>query len=146
MWFWVQNAPAQTKYPQVEEITVYGSTILLGAGGSTLLVTSLSMVADLIGSTVVRTCRSNLTVMHVPCSVFLCGGLIFAVFTMERIRENNVCKSLPRMCVHGAGVHLCCKNNTFIYHHKIYPLYSSTYVYTNIFLIPAVSAVAVIGS
>ena len=28
---------------------VYGATILLGIGGSTLLVTSLSMVADLIG-------------------------------------------------------------------------------------------------
>ena len=28
---------------------IYGATILLGIGGSTLLVTSLSMVADLIG-------------------------------------------------------------------------------------------------
>jgi Na+/melibiose symporter-like transporter len=52
MWFWLQESPADTKYPHVEEITVYGSTILLGAGGSTLLVTSLSMVADLIGPTV----------------------------------------------------------------------------------------------
>ena len=53
MWFWLQEQPTETKYPHVEEITVYGSTILLGAGGSTLLVTSLSMVADLIGTTVV---------------------------------------------------------------------------------------------
>ena len=34
-------------------ILLYGSTVLIGAGGSTLLVTSLSMVADLIGCTVV---------------------------------------------------------------------------------------------
>ena len=53
MWFWVQEPPSETDHPQVEAITVYGSTILLGAGGSTLLVTSLSMVADLIGATVV---------------------------------------------------------------------------------------------
>jgi Na+/melibiose symporter-like transporter len=52
VWFWMQEAPAQTEHPQVEQITVYGSTVLLGAGGSTLLVTSLSMVADLIGPTV----------------------------------------------------------------------------------------------
>ena len=55
IWFWVQEAPSETEHPHVEQITVYGSTILLGAGGSTLLVTSLSMVADLIGSTVVHT-------------------------------------------------------------------------------------------
>lgn len=48
----MQSPPYETEHPKVEEITVYGSTILLGAGGSTLLVTSLSMVADLIGSTV----------------------------------------------------------------------------------------------
>ena len=55
IWFWVQEAPSETEHPHVEQITVYGSTVLLGAGGSTLLVTSLSMVADLIGSTVVHT-------------------------------------------------------------------------------------------
>ena len=38
----------------MEAIIVYGSCIFLGAGGSTLLVTSLSMVADLIGCTTVR--------------------------------------------------------------------------------------------
>ena len=51
IWFWVQDEPSNA----VERVTVYGSTVLLGAGGSTLLVTSLSMVADLIGNTVVRT-------------------------------------------------------------------------------------------
>ena len=34
-------------------VLLYGSTVLIGAGGSTLLVTSLSMVADLIGCAVV---------------------------------------------------------------------------------------------
>ena len=54
MWFWQQPAPSDTAHPDVEAVTVYGSTILLGVGSSTLLVTSLSMVADLIGATVVR--------------------------------------------------------------------------------------------
>jgi len=47
LWFWQQPEPQTT----AESVIVYGSTILLGAGGSTLLVTSLSMVADLIGCT-----------------------------------------------------------------------------------------------
>ena len=49
LWFWQQPEPQST----AEGIIIYGATILLGAGGSTLLVTSLSMVADLIGCTTV---------------------------------------------------------------------------------------------
>ena len=50
IWFWVQAPPTDLTM----NILLYGSTVLIGAGGSTLLVTSLSMVADLIGCTVVR--------------------------------------------------------------------------------------------
>ena len=57
IWFWF--IPSSTN-PQGEGPTignvVYGAAILLGAGASTLLVTSLSMVADLIGCTVVCVC------------------------------------------------------------------------------------------
>ena len=35
-------------------VVVYGSTVLVGAGGATILVTSLSMVADLIDCATVR--------------------------------------------------------------------------------------------
>ncbi len=51
IWFWVQDPPHKN---MAMNILLYGSTVLIGAGGSTLLVTSLSMVADLIGCTVVR--------------------------------------------------------------------------------------------
>jgi hypothetical protein len=50
IWFWVQDPPHEN---MAMNILLYGSTVLIGAGGSTLLVTSLSMVADLIGCTVV---------------------------------------------------------------------------------------------
>ena len=49
IWFWMQDPPHSTAM----NIVLYGSTVLIGAGGSTLLVTSLSMVADLIGCAVV---------------------------------------------------------------------------------------------
>ncbi len=49
MWFWLQGIPQNT----VEEVFLYGSTVLVGGGGATILVTSLSMVADLIGPAVV---------------------------------------------------------------------------------------------
>ena len=37
-------------------VLVYGATVLIGGGGATILVTSLSMVADLIGAAVVSAC------------------------------------------------------------------------------------------
>ena len=37
-------------------VVVYGATFLVGAGGATVLVTSLSMVADLIGGATVSPC------------------------------------------------------------------------------------------
>ena len=49
IWFWVQDPPQGVAM----NIILYGSTVLIGAGGSTLLVTSLSMVADLIDCAVV---------------------------------------------------------------------------------------------
>ena len=76
LWFWMQEAPAQTEHPQVEQITVYGSTVLLGAGGSTVLVTSLSMVADLIGPTVV-------------CMLSLCTIKVLARSLSERANSGN---------------------------------------------------------
>ena len=51
--------------------------------------------------------------MNYRCTVYrivgiFSGGLIFAFFMMERIRENYARECLPcmRMCVCGAGMHL----------------------------------------
>ena len=44
----------------------YGAAVLLGIGGSTLLVTALTMLADLIGQNVVS--WFNLLVMWLKCS------------------------------------------------------------------------------
>ena len=40
--------------PKGQLLETYGVSVLLGAGGSTLLVTALTMLADLIGENVVR--------------------------------------------------------------------------------------------
>ena len=50
-WFWIQSLP-EGNAPATAN-SIYGATAFLGAGGSTLLVTSLSMVSDLIDCTVV---------------------------------------------------------------------------------------------
>ena len=55
LWFYNQPSP-DTLYHTKAENAIYGATLLLGAGATTLLVTSLSMVADLIGCTVVCMC------------------------------------------------------------------------------------------
>ncbi len=48
LWFW-----GTQKTDSFDGYTVYGGMILVGAGGATVLVTSLSMVADLIGTSTV---------------------------------------------------------------------------------------------
>ena len=53
MWFWVTEPPGDNL---AANILVYGATVLIGGGGATILVTSLSMVADLIGAAVVSVC------------------------------------------------------------------------------------------
>ena len=68
----MQEPPSQTEHPGVEQISVYGSTVLLGAGGSILLVTSLSMVADLIGPTVVHEHTVSINVLF---SVWVLSGV-----------------------------------------------------------------------
>ena len=50
------------KADAIDHYAVYGGMILVGAGGATVLVTSLSMVADLIGTSTVRLSKS------------MCGG------------------------------------------------------------------------
>ena len=42
---------------------VYGAAVLLGAGGSTVLVTSLSMTADLIAENTVRSKNNNVVLV-----------------------------------------------------------------------------------
>lgn len=59
IWFWVQDIPKST----VQEVFLYGATVLIGGGGATILVTSLSMVADLIGPAVVS--LTNIRTSHV---------------------------------------------------------------------------------
>lgn len=53
IWFWATQSGGVSQY------VVYGAIILTGAGGATVLVTSLSMVADLIGSFTVRACNQQ---------------------------------------------------------------------------------------
>ena len=50
VWFQLSSAPTNIG----GNIAVYGPTVLVGAGGATILVTSLSMVADLIDNATVR--------------------------------------------------------------------------------------------
>lgn len=57
LWFYLMEAPQQSIG---KNVLVYGATILVGAGGATVLVTSLSMVADLIDNATVRdTCHDD---------------------------------------------------------------------------------------
>lgn len=46
---------------------IYGLAVLLGAGSATILVTSLSMTADLIGTNTVRLCSSPPLVPRIWC-------------------------------------------------------------------------------
>ncbi len=80
MWFWVQSVPQNI----VEEVFLYGSTVLIGGGGATILVTSLSMVADLIGPAVV--------IMY-TCTVGLYGLPIWFLETLNRgpLKEVTLC-------------------------------------------------------
>ena len=52
IWFWCLQYLEQRL-----TVMVFGPAVLLGAGGSTILVTSLSMTADLIGDHTVSTSR-----------------------------------------------------------------------------------------
>lgn len=45
---------------------MYGASVTLGFGGSTLLVTVLTMLADLIGDNVVRTLQAAVDVAFAP--------------------------------------------------------------------------------
>lgn len=85
--------PKDTEHPRVEEVTVYGSAILLGAGGSTLLVTSLSMVADLIGNTVVR-CTHCTYNAYMLCSKHYTlqgsAGFVYGVMSFTDKVSNGV--------------------------------------------------------
>ena len=51
MWFWVK-APTDdsTSHFNLERDSIYGATILLGAGGATILVISMAMISYLVGS------------------------------------------------------------------------------------------------
>ena len=68
-------------------IVLYGSTVLVGAGGSTLLVTSLSMVADLIGCTVVSFFCMHVMKgkVHVQCTMYyaFAGKQCFCLWSDE---------------------------------------------------------------
>ena len=46
------------------DMEVFGAAILLGAGGSTILVTSLSMTADLIGDRTVSVCNPKAKILR----------------------------------------------------------------------------------
>ena len=50
MWFWVK-APTDdsTSHFNLERDSIYGATILLGAGGATILVISMAMISYLVG-------------------------------------------------------------------------------------------------
>ena len=85
LWFWQQPPPDSNT---AEGIIVYGSCIFLGAGGSTLLVTSLSMVADLIGCTTVR-------------SVYVCLG------RGKGLEETCINQDLPTLLTSREAVRLC---------------------------------------
>lgn len=52
---------------------IYGLAVLLGAGSATILVTSLSMTADLIGTNTVRLCSSPPLVPRIWCYGLCCN-------------------------------------------------------------------------
>lgn len=62
MWCWVQppNTVSESDFGDTPDKSstvgnaVYGALILLGAGGTTLLITALSLISDLIGDMKVR--------------------------------------------------------------------------------------------
>ena len=71
---------------------VYGAAVLLGAGGSTVLVTSLSMTADLIAENTVRSKNNNCCIGVTRPTIKLGLNLdIFILFLMkkEKMYENQ---------------------------------------------------------
>lgn len=50
MWFWMKNPTNDTaSHFNWSRDSLYGATILLGAGGSTVMVIAFTMVANLVG-------------------------------------------------------------------------------------------------
>lgn len=75
---------------------MYGASVTLGVGGSTLLVTVLTMLADLIGDNVVRVLSRD-SCFVLPLFTFCSGRLnagFHALFANETVESTGTCTGL----------------------------------------------------
>ena len=88
---------------------MYGASVTLGVGGSTLLVTVLTMLADLIGDNVVRILDRDSCFVLLLVFTFCCGQMKVKQLSKHFLRTKSV-KSSAQLNV----VLLSCKEKSEI--------------------------------